>query len=296
MTYLGHTVGRLSLATVRVMTRISVIVFALALASSPALAQPADPAAPAAAESPTQDATFGGNYQAPNEDTHPQGAPDNSWRHHLALYGFFAGIEGEVGVLGLAPVETDISGKDMFKTLRGGFLAFYRGEKGRGGLQVDVVYMKAGDDVTNGTFEADVELDQLLLSFDTFLNVWEAVEVVFGVRYIYLNGKLELTGPMNNVQVERSRQWIDPIVGLQWHPRLTEKLSLFTRFDIGAGMSDSTWQLLGMISYHPTNWVSLTAGYRIVDYNYDHADEGDGEKFVYKIRTLGPVLGTVFHF
>ena len=67
---------------------------------------------------------------------------------------------------------------------------------------------------------------------------------------------------------------------------------LFGLADVGGfGVSsDSTWQVMGALSYRLTDRIIARAGYRHLEVDYDN----DG--FVYDVELSGPILGVSFRF
>jgi hypothetical protein len=50
-----------------------------------------------------------------------------------------------------------------------------------------------------------------------------------------------------------------------------------------------TWTLVAILQYQMSPKVTLAAGYRVLDIDYDHGSGTD--RFVYDVLTHGPVLG-----
>jgi hypothetical protein len=50
-----------------------------------------------------------------------------------------------------------------------------------------------------------------------------------------------------------------------------------------------TWNLVATLQYQMSPKVTLAAGYRVLDIDYDHGSGTD--RFVYDVLTHGPVLG-----
>ncbi|WP_208543144.1 hypothetical protein [Marilutibacter alkalisoli] len=66
--------------------------------------------------------------------------------------------------------------------------------------------------------------------------------------------------------------WVDPVIGLRAFRRLSEAWSLQAQLDaggLGVG-ADSTWSALATINYVATEHLSVAAGYKVLDVDYDH--------------------------
>lgn len=86
--------------------------------------------------------------------------------------------------------------------------------------------------------------------------------------------------------------WVDPVIGLRAFLPLTEKLSFQAQADIGgfgAG-SDFAWSALATVNYVFTNRLSASAGYKVLDIDYNHGGH------VFDARLSGPVLGLTYRF
>ncbi len=82
------------------------------------------------------------------------------------------------------------------------------------------------------------------------------------------------------------------MIGARAFFRLTEDLSLQAQADIGgfgAG-SDLTWSALATVNYIFTDHLSVSAGYKLLDVDYDHGG------YVYDTRLSGPALGVTYRF
>jgi len=88
------------------------------------------------------------------------------------------------------------------------------------------------------------------------------------------------------------------MVGARATAKLTEKLSLRVRGDIGGfgigSASDFAWNVVAFLGYQLSRRISFGVGYRIIDIDYER---GSGRRrFEYDVTTSGPVLGLAFHF
>ncbi len=79
---------------------------------------------------------------------------------------------------------------------------------------------------------------------------------------------------------------------MRLHFFLTDKLSFQTQADIGGfGVgSDLTWSALATVNYIVTDKFSVSRGYKVLDFDYDH----DGHLF--DARLSGPVLELTYRF
>ena len=129
------------------------------------------------------------------------------------------------------------------------------------------------------------------------------LEPLGGVRYAYLREDLRLNvavpliGPVGT-KLGGNEEWIEPFVGCRiwWH--LNEKFSAGIRTDVGGfgigSASDLTWNFLAGIDYQLLEKMSLKAGYRILDIDYEG---GSGQsKIGIDGQMRGPIVGLTIQF
>ena len=122
------------------------------------------------------------------------------------------------------------------------------------------------------------------------------LEATAGARYTYLRSRVEFvgTGPLIGVQgtIDKSKNWIDPIVGGRalWNPHKSWQVNFEADIGgFGAG-SDFSSNLNAGIFYRITDWLLLWGGYRALYTDYDKND------FKFNAWIHGPYLGLGFEF
>ena len=82
------------------------------------------------------------------------------------------------------------------------------------------------------------------------------------------------------------------MIGLRAILDLGDGFSVLALADIGGfGVgSDQTWEALATLNYQVRDWLSLRAGYRHLEVDYDH------QGFVFDVEMSGPILGAGFRF
>jgi len=226
---------------------------------------------------------------------------DDAWEFQVIPYLWMAGVKGDVTVKGRrASVDTSFS--DILDNLDFGGMLHLEAAKGKWAFFGDSTYVKLSVDRTLidvGTELALVEFGgayrfaELPLGKDA--NRLLSLEVLAGGRYNYLKSEVEILGLLDS---KESQDWVDPIVGVRLTAGLTEKLSLRVRGDIGGfgigSASDFAWNVVAALGYQVSRRITLAAGYRILDVDYDR---GSGLRlFEYDVTTSGPVVGLAFRF
>lgn len=144
--------------------------------------------------------------------------------------------------------------------------------------------------------ETLVELGAIYRFYEKGAHIFEALG---GARFTNMDTEVTITSPIPILpsRLESKQEWWDPIVGLRYKWQISEKWELTLRGDIGVGFgagdtSDSTWNLIGLILFHPWKHVGILGGYRALDVDYE---TGSGiQQFKYDMLMHGPVIAVNF--
>lgn len=241
----------------------------------------------------------------------------DEWQFTMLPYLWMTGLQGDVTVKGISS-EVDVGFDDILDALDFAGQIHLEVQRGRWGLFLDPTYMKlsADEDVSSARgylgADVDVSLEQWLVEFGGFYRAIErpigddqtrhiAVDVLAGARYIYLKGDIEIqgTGPLG-IRIERddSKDWLDPMIGARVFLDLTDRLILGLRGDVGgfdvSNSSDFAWNVLAALGYKLSDNMTLWAGYRYMDIDYD---DGSGNNlFEYDVELSGPIVGLAVKF
>lgn len=210
------------------------------------------------------------------------------WSVDASLYFLGAGMDGEVGIAG-ASADLDVDFSDVLENLEFGAMAFARVGRDRWAFTTEVVFM--GLAASKDAISAD--FDQWLVEPRLSYRASPYLDPFVGVRYNNLSG--EIRGSFGR-SPSGTQDWLDPILGADFHIPATRELSFVLHGDIGgfgAG-SDLTWQLFPYAHWRFAQRASLQAGYRLFDTDYE-TGSGSSE-FRYDVLTHGPQLGVTFHF
>lgn len=221
----------------------------------------------------------------------------DDWQHTMFFYLVGAALEGETQV---GPLTTDIdaSFSDILDNLEAGFMGSYQASRSDWAYTVDVMYtgLNSSGTGTSG-FGAELDVDQLIVSFDVAYRANDHLEILGGARYNSLDLGLVLAGPGGSiVQRNDSQAWIDPYVGLRTTIPFNEAWSLTLRGDVGGFDvgSELAWQLLARVDWRVAESVFVSAGYRMLDTDYE--DGSGADRFGYDMTMSGPAIGIGWHF
>ena len=93
--------------------------------------------------------------------------------------------------------------------------------------------------------------------------------------------------------VDESRTAASAFGGFTYRPKLSEKWTLLTRADLGAG-SAFTWSGTLGFEYRFKPWGSIGFGYHALGIDTGEAGEGTGD-IEYDVTHYGPVVGMTMH-
>lgn len=231
----------------------------------------------------------------------------DTWRFSVAPYLWGAGLNGDVGLFGLEPVNIDMSFGDILEDLRFGGMLVAEAHNGTWGVFGDIVYVKTESDTTAvrnvglvpTSLDVSVETSSftgtLMGEYRVYSSPGASVDLMAGARIWSVDNDINATlavggSPVAEFSGSDGATWVDPMVGVK------------ARFDtgtpwffnawgmIGAGSSDVSWDVLGGGGYQWTDGFSTVAGYRALGVDYN--DDG----FVYDVVQHGPYLGAIFNF
>lgn len=220
------------------------------------------------------------------------------WKQEFAPYLWASSMEGTIGI-GDVEAEADLSFSDLLENLEIGFMGTYRASRDRYSVVVDAIYMGLGmvQKGPAGIVKSDVDVDQIGLEVDLGYELSEAFTVLGGARYVDLDTHIRVSGPLDaSASAHQEYDWIDPVVGLQWHRPLSDRWSVMLHGDAGGfGVgSQFAWQAIAVLRWQFSSTAGAALAYRYLDIDYE---EGRGaNRFKYDVATSGPALGLVFTF
>lgn len=237
---------------------------------------------------------------------------DDSWQFELTIYGWYAGIDGNLKypVPPGAGGDITVDASDILDNLEMVFMGGIQAQKNRWSIVADAVYMDIGSDANRTLIagpapgipvNASVGLDisSWVLSggvgYDVLRTDRGVLAVIGGVRYIGVDVDVQmgLDGPLPfpRPQTERSQTIdnLDGIVGAKGYITLNENWYLPYYADIGTGDSDLTWQMFAGVGYR-FGWGNVRLGYRYLKYEFDD------NNLLEDLELSGPLLGVGFRF
>lgn len=223
----------------------------------------------------------------------------SKWEFSVAPYAFFAALDGRVGVVG-QNAQVDASFSDIFRNLDFAAMGTFEARKGKWAIVTDAMYMSlSGKKVTPSPFfsDIDVEVKEIVVDPVVAYRVLKVekghIDLLGGARFWHVKSHLTFQPRiLPLVDVEGSKNWVDPIVGARGVASISPRVFLFGRFDMGGfGInSDFTGQAFGGLGYQLKPRVALLGGYRYL--RVDYVNEG----FIFKTAMSGITAGAKFNF
>lgn len=223
-------------------------------------------------------------------------ATASQWTGQITLYGWMAGIGGQIQPVRGAPVVSfEKSPSAVFKDINGAFFASGIARKGSIVLLGDFSYSSSSrQGLTPLGIPAQGKLTQRSLALLAGGRVLDdpgiiTLDAMGGLRLWDIN--LSVSAPRIGVSASPGRVFVDPIVALRSNITLAPRWSLIAYGDLGGGTgSRFTYQLLGTINFQATRNLYLSAGYRRLYVDY----QSGGTLFRGDLQ--GPIAGLTWRF
>jgi hypothetical protein len=222
-------------------------------------------------------------------------AQSTEWERTLLIYLLGAGIDGESQV-GSTVANIDQSFGDIIENLEAGGMGAFRARKGPWAHTIDAMYSGLGAEASTSGVSVDVDVDQLIASYDIGYEIAENLQVLAGVRYNAIDVDLAVRAGTASFRASGDKDWVDPYVGLSSTLVLTDTLALSVRGDIGGFDVGSkfAWQAVVLLDWRFSETFLAAFGYRILDTDYE---DGSGASFFrYDVTMSGPAIGIGWRF
>jgi hypothetical protein len=217
------------------------------------------------------------------------------WKITLGLYGWGAGLEGDIGAAGFV-TPVDISFSKILDSLDMVAMGKVETRKNRWIFQLEGLYLRNSfttltttprGNLRNSNLTAETTRLQPVIGYRFYDNSCTQLDVLAGAVYYNISNELRVIGPVAQASVDSGDDWVDPIIGLRLTQRLGERWRLQMRGDVGGfGVNaDLVWQAVGMVGFDMTESSTLFFGYRHAAVDYQNGG------FVYDAASSGPLIG-----
>lgn len=224
----------------------------------------------------------------------------DDWEFTTALYAPLMGMEGDVGVAGLAPAKVDMSFSDILDELDAGLSGSFEARKGAWSITADGIWLKMSTS-QQGPASSYLRLsqDQIMASLSVAYEIYggesTTVDLAGGVALNSIDADLDLFTPRLPVQVRSgsgSQEWLDPFFALRFRQELGDCWTFFANGAYGGFevSSDEYWQAVVGLGYRLSESTTLALAYRVISVDYHQGG------FVYDTETSGPNVGLIIRF
>jgi hypothetical protein len=224
------------------------------------------------------------------------------WNFVLAPYALLPNISGDASLGRIDGVDVDVSTGDILESLElGGMMQGEAHHSSGAGLLFNYAFMNLGDSASGprGFTNLDANIFQgLLEAFGTYRFTFDTsvLDAYAGIRWWDIDLDIDTTTPIGARSYDRSQDWVDPVLGARWIPRISNSWRLLVQGDVGGfdTASHFTWlaQLGGM--WDAAEDITLIVAYRALSVDYDTGTQGTKDYFQYDTITQGPLFGVVF--
>ncbi len=234
--------------------------------------------------------------RAPHEVGHSGAGTHEPWEFRLSPYFWAASLEADVQV-GSASADGTIDFSDVWDALEFGGMLHLEAQNGKWILIGDLAYIDLGDEVGQADLDEEMFLGEFAVGYELLSSGDRRpcrLDVLAGNRYVDSEASIRLpSGVKRSTEVD----WLDPIIGARVRFALTEGVGLQFRGDIGGfdmGGSKLAWNLIGAAAFRLTDGLELSAGYRILDFEFEESRAAGRTEI--DLSFYGPFVGLTFTF
>lgn len=234
----------------------------------------------------------------------PNSSHGQDWNFVVAPYVLVPSISGDASLGRVDDVDVDLSGSDILSNLElGGMLQVEARHSSGYGVMLNYAFMELGKDFSGprGLTNVDTEIFQgTLEGFASHRLDYSGgtVDLYGGVRWWHIGIDVDAATPLGSASYGRNKDWVDPVFGARWAPRLSESFRLLLQGDVGGfGVaSDFTWCTQAGLLWDVNSLMSVAVLYKALGVDYHDGTRQTRSFFEYNTITQGPVVGLLFRF
>ena len=219
------------------------------------------------------------------------------WNYSASVYGWFAGIDGIVGVA-TAEKQVDATPSDLFQNLEFTAGGHFEARNPDLSLIADIFYMGLGREsqvektILNTTIikNGSLDLDEWVAEIAFGYRLSQEFEVLLATRFYDIQANIII----DDTTTSKGENWFDGFLGTRYITDFSDKWYTSIRADIGLGGSNFAWYGNMEIGYRISELFALSLNYRILSVDYE---VGSGiNYFKYDTFNHGIGLAAVFLF
>jgi len=221
----------------------------------------------------------------------------SDWKYNASLYGWFAGIDGTVGVA-TAEKQVDATPSDLFQNLEFTGGGHFEARNPEVSLIADIFYMGLGRESqvektilnTTITKTGSLDLDEWVAEVAFGYRLSKEFEVLLATRFYDINVNIII----DDTTTSNGENWFDGFIGARYMTDFADNWFTSIRTDIGLGGSTFAWYGNAELGYRFSELFALSFNYRILSVDYE---VGSGiNYFKYDTFNHGIGLAAVFAF
>jgi len=222
----------------------------------------------------------------------------SDWKYDAALYGWFAGMSGTVGVANQEQ-QFEATLSDLLKNLTFTAGGHFEARNPKISLILDVFYVGLKEDAqevktvgdSSFTPDASVELDEWIIEGSVGYRAMQDLEVLISTRIFSLTADLLQS---DQTIASTNKTWPAFYLGVRYLKEFDKKWYATIRGDAGYGGAGFAWYANAAVGYRFSELFSLALAYRILNMDYDDGSGVDYFSFDGTMNGFG--LGFVFSF
>jgi hypothetical protein len=195
----------------------------------------------------------------------------SNWEYKTSIYGWFAGIDGTVGVA-TAEQDVDATPGDLLKNLDFTMGGNFEARDSAITIIADVFYMGLSKDaqvektIGENTIKKSgtLDLDEWVVEGAVGYRISKQLTFLFTTRFYDINADIQF----EDTTASKSKYWFDGFLGARYMTDFADNWFVSVRADVGGGGSTFAWFANGVLGYRITELFSLSLNYRILSVDY----------------------------
>ncbi|HSI84984.1 MAG: hypothetical protein ACAI35_28190 [Candidatus Methylacidiphilales bacterium] len=219
----------------------------------------------------------------------------SDWQFKVGIPGWMPGVEGEVGVRNVTG-DLDIGFDDLLRHIKAVAVLGFEIRHDKWAFAADGLYMKVADNLETRDIifdSANITFEQAIVNFALSYRFIDTPRITMdasvGGRFQYIGMTLDLETRRTRIPSqsrEDSRDWVDPIIGINTTVQIYKPLAFTFKGDVGGfGVgSELTYQLYAGLDLQLSRRFYASLGYRYMSTDYTDGD------FKWDVSIGGPQL------
>jgi len=221
----------------------------------------------------------------------------SDWEFNASIYGWFAGIDGTVGVA-TKDVQVDATPSDLFNNLDFTMGGHFEARNLKVSFIADVFYIGLGRESqvektigrTTIIKTGSLDLDEWVIEGTIGYRISKEFEVLLATRFYDIIADIQIS----DTTTSNGENWFDGFIGARYLTDFADDWYTSIRADIGLGGSSFAWFTNAGLGYRFSKLFSLSLDYRILSVDYE---VGSGiNYFKYDTFNHGFGLAATFSF